>query len=171
MRHIYRKCGSVSSAEVFLPGKYIKRHYGTGHDKHTMHCIQKVCPLSRPSDARSSIIYSNVRYGVRSITREVRTDLSSASLVGTGHVPGSSVIARKKLYAHKPNDKAKMRWANACDSVSIYWVLVKRRVDSRKLTLQWSCCPGESNPDHRAKYDTGEVGARSDALGIRRPIQ
>lgn len=118
MRHIYRKCGSVSSAEVFLPGKDIKRHFGTGHDKHTMHCIQKVCPFSRPSDARSSIIYSNVRYGVRSITREVRTDLSSASLVGTGHVPGSSVIARKKLYAHKPNERAKIRWANAWESVS-----------------------------------------------------
>ena len=54
---------------------------------------------------------------------EVRTDLSSASLVGAGHVPGSSVIARKKLYAHRPNDKAKMRWANACDSVSINRVL------------------------------------------------
>ena len=154
-----------------MPGKEIKRHHGTGHDKQTMHCIQKVCPLSRPSDARSSIIYSNVRYGVRSMTSEVRTDLSSASLVGTGHVPGSRVIARKKLYAHKPNDKAKMRWANACDSVSIYWVLVKRKVNRRKLTLQWPCCPSECNPDHRAKYDTREVGARSDALGICRPVQ
>jgi hypothetical protein len=154
-----------------LPGKEIRRHHGTGHDKHTMHCIQNVCPLSRPSEARSSIIYSNVRYGVRSMTSEVRTDLSSASLVGTGQVPGSRVIARKKLYAHRPNDKANMRWANACDSVSIYWVLVKRMVYRRKLTLQWPCCPSECNPDHRAKYDTGEVGARSDALGICRSVQ
>ena len=99
---------------------------GTDHDQRTMHCIQNVCPLSRPSDARSSIIYSNVRYDVSSLTNEVPTDLSSASLVGTGHVPGSRVIARKKLYAHRPNDKAKMRWENACDSVSIYRVLVLR---------------------------------------------
>src|SRR6266436_5941444 len=133
--------------------------------------MQKVCPLSRPSDARSSIIYGNVRHDVRSTTSEVRTDLSSASLVGTGHVPGSRVIARKKLYAHRPNDKAKIRCANACDSVSIYWVLVEKRVNRRKLTLQWSCCPSECNPDHRAKNDAREVGTRRDAIGICRPVQ
>ena len=46
------------------------------------------------------------------------TDLSSASLFGVGQVPGSRVIARKKLYAHRPNERAKIRWANAWDSVS-----------------------------------------------------
>lgn len=129
-----------------MPGKEIKRHHGTGPDKHTMHCMQKVCPLSRPSDARSSIIYRNVRYGARTIPSEVHTDLSSASLVGTGHVPGSRVIARKKLYAHKPNDKAKMRWANACDSVSIDWVLVKRRVDRRKTHVAVVVLPKRMQP-------------------------
>ena len=41
----------------------------------------------------------------------------------------------------------------------------------RKLTLQESCHPSERNPDHRAKNDAGEVGTRSDALGIRLSIQ
>ena len=52
------------------------------------------------------------------MTGEVCTDLSSTSLVGTGHVPGSRVAAWKKLYAHRLDGEAKMRWANVCDSVS-----------------------------------------------------
>ena len=46
------------------------------------------------------------------------TDLSSASLLGFGAVPGSRVIARKKLYTHNPRESAKSRWEKGCDSDS-----------------------------------------------------
>ena len=42
------------------------------------------------------------------------TDFNSSSLVGLGHVPGSRVTARKKLYAQSPtvnaNIKCDMEW-------------------------------------------------------------
>jgi hypothetical protein len=58
--------------------------------------MQKVCPFKCPSEARSSMI-----------------DLSSPSLVGLGHIPGSNVTARKKLYAQRPTDIANERCVNA----------------------------------------------------------
>jgi len=42
-----------------------------------------------------------------------RTSLSSASVAGLEHVPGSNIIARKKLYAHNPKAMANARWVNA----------------------------------------------------------
>ena len=65
------------------------------------------------------MIYGKDKAQVNRTDVRLRTDLSSASLVGVGHVPGSRVIARKKLYAQRPNDNAKIRWVNGCDSVSI----------------------------------------------------
>ena len=68
-----------------------------------------------------------VRRGVSMYDKaRLRTDLSSASLVGVGHVPGSRVIARKKLYIQRPNERAKIRWVNACDTVSINWLLTEQ---------------------------------------------
>ena len=45
----------------------------------------------------------------RWVADEIRTDLSSASLAGLGQEPASKLIARKKLYAHKPKVSAKVR--------------------------------------------------------------
>lgn len=49
---------------------------------------------------------------------KVRTVLSSPSLDGFGQVPGSKLIARKKLYAHNPMVIARVRLIKGCDSVS-----------------------------------------------------
>lgn len=46
------------------------------------------------------------------------TSLSSASFPGLGQVPGSSVMARKKLYAQRRNMMANMRCVNAYPGVS-----------------------------------------------------
>ena len=76
----------------------------------------------------------------------LHTDLSSASLVGVGHVPGSRVIARKKLYAQRPNDNAKIRWVNACDSVSIDQFLGEWRIDKKRTHVAVVVSPKRTQP-------------------------
>lgn len=48
-----------------------------------------------------------------------RTSFISASLTGNGTCPGSSVIARKKLYVHTSAKMAKKRFVMACPVVPI----------------------------------------------------
>ena len=62
-----------------------------------MHWIQKVWPFKRPSEARSSMIWYQLVKNETFTRSMLLTDFSSASLVGAGQVPGSSVIERKKL--------------------------------------------------------------------------
>ena len=58
------------------------------------------------------------------------TDLSSSSLAGLGHVPGSRVTALKKLYEHNPSVNAKKKWANEwCCAVCVI-----SRVSQQKKT-------------------------------------
>lgn len=55
------------------------------------------------------MIYFGMSQSFPDANKVALTDLSSASLEGLGHVPGSRLMARKKLYAHKPKVSANER--------------------------------------------------------------
>jgi hypothetical protein len=94
------------------------------------------------------------------------TDLSSASLAGLGHVPGSSVIALKKLYAHRPTVSANMRWVNEWDvSVDVMLSVDKKR-GGDELTLNKTREPAIEDPNHRSEYNACKIGGLVDAIGI-----
>ena len=57
--------------------------------------------------------------GAATCIGSVLTVFSSPSLEGFGQVPGSKLIARKKLYAQRPIVIARVRWVNAWDCVSV----------------------------------------------------
>ena len=70
--------------------------------------------------------------GEKEERRRIHTDLSSASLVGRGHVPGSRVMERKKLYAHRPTVNANVRCVKEWNWVSVIQVWLVIRVGGRE---------------------------------------
>ena len=67
-------------------------------------------------------------------SQELRTERSSASLAGFGTVPGSRVMALKKLYVQRPKERAKERWIRGW-----FWVSVRvHELCIRTTTLDWN---------------------------------
>lgn len=86
----------------------------------THHALNAKC-LTIQSPLRGQILYYLHHFRVSETVKFVETKhtaFSSASFAGRGHAPGSRVIARKKLYAHKPKTSAKAKWMNGCSGVS-----------------------------------------------------
>ena len=95
------------------------------------HALYAKCLAIEPSFRRELFndLEAHQTIDIQKVRMEMLTDLSSSSLVGLGHVPGSRVIERKKLYEQRPTVRAKRRWLMACD-----WVWWTSRVAQQKTT-------------------------------------
>ena len=118
-QYIYRTRGSASSAEVSEPAR--NQHLAVVEGatriraatrRGAYHALDAE-RLAVQAAFGGKLLDDLCRFVSTKVARRVvdgtRTDLSSASLAGLGHDPASKLIARKKLYAHKPKVSAKVR--------------------------------------------------------------
>jgi hypothetical protein len=87
-----------------------------------------------------------VSYFYDHIHETTLTSFFSSSPAGTGHTPGSSVIALKKLYAHKIKRTAKRRLAVAYPGVSVERPMSKWH-DKRKRDVLYTILVNQAHPN------------------------
>jgi hypothetical protein len=125
---------AITAATVFrtkrLAGLHTKEVVGSKFQTYrctTYHALDTKC-LAIEASFRCQILDDLYPSGKSEaeIWQKTLTVLSSPSLVGLGQVPGSKVMARKKLYAQTPNNRVNIRCVMACDWVSTHSWLERR---------------------------------------------